>query len=759
MAYIGLTSSEARDRLMQYGPNTIEEKKTLFIVKLFRWIVSPISLMLIAAAILSYVAGKYFDVWFIVGLMMLNLGVTFWQEHKADAAIEKLKEHLTTQVRVLRDGVWTAMPSSNIVPGDVIKLFGGNIVSADVQLQDIVHLSINDAAVTGESLPQEKKVGDTLYAGSFVVSGQAVATVTATGSHTYFGKTLLSVQKTSRRSILEQDILRISKFLSLASVVVVVLLTGLFLWYRIALVNILTLDLSLVIAGIPISLPTVMTLIISLGVLELSKKNVIVKRLSSLEDLANVQVLFSDKTGTLTKNEIHVTNIIAYGTSEESIIRAAALASIKDDESSINKAILDKARDMRIAVNEKDVISFIPADSERKRSFAVVMSEGVNEAISVGAPQIIASLCAMHADTFDTDVEHAAKQGYRSLAVAVKEGSSQEQGMRMIGILLISDILRDDAKNVVEFLRANGVDVRMVTGDHRAIGERIAQDVGIAPDKVYAEILPADKLKLVEAEKKQAVVAATGDGINDLPAIKTADVGIAVSNAVDALKSGADIVLLSSGIGVIKDAIIEARKIFARLYTYSIYRMSESFRLIVTIAVLGIIYHTYPLEPLQLILLAFLNDVPIISLAVDRVTVVSKPSTIRVADRFILSALYGLTGIANSLVLFFIIKDIVHLPWNIIETIFFLKLAISGHMLVYVAHTKERWWRFLPSKAVILATAGTQVVATLFALVGIFMPAIPVIWIVVVWVWAFGWMQISELAKMFHKKYIRPRLG
>ena len=269
---------------------------------------------------------------------------------------------------------------------------------------------------------------------------------------------------------------------------------------------------------------------------------------------------------------------------------------------------------------------------------------------------------------------------------------------------------------------------------------------------MFSEILPEDKYKLVAEAKKYFTVASTGDGINDLAALKVANVGIAVKRAVDALKADADIVMTSAGISVIKDAILESRKIFVRLYSYSLYRISESLRLIITVAVLGLIAGQYPLTPLQLILLALLNDLPIISLAFHRVEIANRPAKINARERFRLSSLFGFTGVANSLCMFFLLMYL-HVPWTMIQTIFFLKLTVSGHMLIYVAHTKERWWKFLPSKQVIWATALTQLAATFLAVTGIFMGgAISWQWALFVWVWALVWMQVSELMKLFSPK-------
>jgi len=268
----------------------------------------------------------------------------------------------------------------------------------------------------------------------------------------------------------------------------------------------------------------------------------------------------------------------------------------------------------------------------------------------------------------------------------------------------------------------------------------------------FSEVLPKDKYNLVKLAQRNYIVAVTGDGINDLPAVRTADVGFAVSNAVDALKSSADIVLLSGGISLIEDSIIEARKIFSRLYNYSVYRISESLRIIITIALIGIIYKTYPLTPIQIIILAFLNDVPIITLAFDRVKKTLKPAHVDVKRRFILSSLFGLVGVFNSMFLLFLMLYGFHFSWDIIQSVFFLKLAVSGHMLIYVAHTEEVWYKFLPSKQVIWATTITQILATLIVFFGLFTTKLSIPVILFVWVWAFGWMQVAEIVKHIRQK-------
>ncbi len=782
MDYQGLTQKIAEEKLQQFGLNEISEKKPGIFKKLFQWIISPISLMLAAAAILSLVSGRIFDFYFILVLMALNFLISFWQEKKADNAIEKLQQKLSVRAKILRDGKWQEIDSKFIAPGDVIELNLGDIIPADIKILEEKNLSVNEAALTGESLPKDKNPEDQCYSGSFVAVGWARAEVLATGKNTYFGKILISIDRTYRRSLLERDILNISKLLSILSFIAVIILTSYFLFEGKPILELITLDLSLVIAGIPISLPTIMTLIINFGVLGLAKKNTIVRRLSALEDLANVDLLLSDKTGTLTKNEINVDKIVCYsGCTENDVVTWASFTTRENDRNPINTAIIKKKAALKISTDHK-VIDFTPFDSDRKRSSALVEFQNEKLLVVDGASQIIEPFCGIDGatrDQFAKDIKEAAQQGYRTVAVAVKKGgSTEEKDMTLAGMLMLSDTLEKGVKNTIKFIKNNGIEIKMLTGDNIAIAERVSGDIGLAGEvanekilekklkdlsedefeKVgtFAEILPADKYDLVQVGRKNHVVAVTGDGVNDLPALKTADVGIAVRNAVDALKSAADLALLSSGISVIRDAIIESRKIFARLYTYSVYRISESFRVIVTIALLGLIYGFYPLTPIQLILLALLNDIPIISLAFNRVRIATKPSRINAKSRMISSLSFGTVGIANSFLFFILARNIFHMNMDVVQTLFFLKLTISGHMLIYVAHTRERWWKYLPSSQVIIATFATQILATIFAAVGLFMSKAPIGWIIFIWIWALFWMQVTELTKDLEKKFAPP---
>lgn len=775
----GLSFEEAARLFVQYGPNEINEKRPNAFTALLKALASPASLMLVAASVLSFFIDRQFDGFFILALLGVNVWVTLWHTHKTDHALEVLRAQMSVQAKVMRDGVWKSIPSRELVLGDVIDCGVGMLVPADVRIDQAVHLEINEAVLTGESLPKAKDIGSTAYSGSVVVTGTFTGTVTAVGNRAFFGKIALSGKEGKRASLMERDILSISRFLIIASIIAIIILTTVFIFDGQSIADIALLDLSLLIAGIPVSLSTVMTLIISIGALAVAKKKALVRRLSALEDFANVTLLLTDKTGTLTENNISIDRIHAYAPFTEEAVRVfAAAAAAADKDSAIDSAIAASASGFDIAPYR--VIASIPADSIRKHSTTLLEYESTRYLVSLGTPPVLMAFSVL-ADSMTRavyqDMENAAKDGSRIIAVAVKKdagGMTDEHDMNFIGILVLADPLRADAAHTLQFLAREGVHAIMITGDTKETATHVAQalalpgavlrskDIDVAhlpkdsfsTTAAFAEVLPEDKLALVARAQEQYVVAVTGDGVNDLPAIRKADVGIAVANAVDALKGTADIVLLDSGIGVMETTIIESRKIFFRLYNYSVYRISESFRLVVTALILGLIIKGFPLTPVELILIAFLNDIPIITLAFDRVKRADRPADIAPKERFTLGTLFGCVGVVNSLLMYFLLANIVHLSLPIIQTAFFLKLTVSGHMLIYVAHTKERWWRYLPARSVIIATSITQVVATILAVSGIFVAPIPLSLAVFVWIWAFFWMQVSEGMKSIQTSII-----
>jgi H+-transporting ATPase len=555
------------------------------------------------------------------------------------------------------------------------------------------------------------------------------------------------------------------------ALVAAVILSLFLLMQQESIFEILTLDLSIVIAGIPISLPTVMTLIISVGISRLAKEGIVTRKISSLENLANVNLLLTDKTGTLTEDKIKVVGLHPAGDLDEAKMLIYAEVANTNDEGGISTALAEEIAGRDITLPEHDIKDFIPHDSERKRSTAHGQYADQEMVFSLGAPQVVLDLCTLseaEKERIEGEVENYAANGYRALALSFATGD-KEEGMTFGGVILFSDTLRRDAAATIRFMRQHGVAVKMVTGDNHAIAARVAEELAMdgkvwsrgkheielaklpraefTATAVFAEVLPAEKYELVEQAKKHYAVAVTGDGVNDIPPVRAADVGIAVKSAVDALKQAADIVINRSGLHVITKAILEARNIFARLTAYSVYRISESVRVIFSLLVLALLYTTLPIQPIQLILLALVNDIPIISLAFNRTEPSQLPSVLHSKQKFVLGSVFGALGLLSSILFVIIARSWLSLDWAVIQTLFFLKLSVSGHLLIYVAHTKHRWWKYLPSRPVIVATTLTQMFASLIAFFGFLMAPISLGLIGFVWLWSLLWMQVSELAK------------
>ncbi|VVB61308.1 Copper-exporting P-type ATPase B [uncultured archaeon] len=767
--YGGLSSQEAESKLKEYGANEIEEKESNPIIQFLRWFVKPTSLMMEVALMLSFLAKRIEDAYVILSLLLINIIISFYHEYKAENVIEKLKEKLAIKTKVIRDWKEIKIDSRLVVPGDAIILEKGDIVPADCKILEAAGMALDESMLTGESFPKEKKAGDALYSTSIVKAGKCTCEITATGKNTYFGKTIKLIASGHKESVLEKDVIMITKFLIAAGLISMVILAAYFLYFSKPVLEILTLIISIAIASFPIALPTVITLVTSLGVYSLSKKDVVVRRLASLEDLSNVNLLLSDKTGTLTTNDISVADVYPYTGTKGFVMKLAYACSDESADDVIDSAIVSKAKSMDLKRDFR-ITKYLPATPESKMSLSTAFFGKKKFSIAKGEPDTIAKLCSLskaEKERMEKNVRKFSEDGYKIIAVAHKAGKS----FRPAGLLLLLNPPRNDAGSAVRFLKDNQITTKMVTGDNRFIANMISKIIGIGDRTIsrneiknydaatvenydsFSGLFPEDKYKLVIASRPKYVCAVTGDGVNDIPAIKEANVGIAVSTATDATKNSADVVLLSPGISVITDALIESRIIFEKIYYYTIYRISESFRLIMTILLISLLIGSYPLTPLQIIFLSLLNDIPIISIAFDRVKISSTPSKIDFKKRTSLGVILGMVGVVNSIIFLWLALEYFHLNLGQLQTLFFLKLSLGGHFLLLVARAKERWYKFMPSKILLASVLGTQLIASLFAYFGIIMQQVSLSMIAFVWLYAFFWMQVSDAAKIFSKDY------
>jgi H+-transporting ATPase len=763
----GLSTSEAEERLRQYGPNEIPEKKVNPVIKFFGYFWGPIPWMIEAAVVLSAILHHWEDFGIIAALLSVNAVVGFWQEYKADNAIALLKQRLALKARVLRDGKWREVEARELVPGDVVRVRLGDVIPADIKLMEGDYLLIDQSALTGESLPVEKHVSDVGYAGSIVRQGEMNALVVGTSVTTYFGKTTKLVEEAKTQSHFQKAVIKIGDYLIILAITLVAIVFLAALFRHADVLETLQFALILLVAAIPVALPAVLTVTMAVGATALAKKEAIVSKLVSIEEMAGVDILFSDKTGTITKNELTVTEIRHFNEfTDNDVLLFGTLASKEENQDPIDNAIIAKARTVRTieeALTHYKIIGFRPFDPVSKRTEATVEDQSGNHfKVTKGAPQVILSLVATKevSDKVDERVNAFAERGYRALGVA----KTDEQGnWQLVGLVALYDPPREDSAETIKTAQSMGVQVKMVTGDHVAIAKEIAQEVNLGTNIMsassfldahdseaqrviedadgFAQVFPEHKYRIVELlQKKGHIVGMTGDGVNDAPALKKANAGIAVAGALDAAKSAADVVLTKPGLSVIIDAIKESRKIFQRMNNYAIYRMAETIRVLVFITMTILIFSVYPVSAVMLVLLSLLNDLPIMTIAYDNARIHEKPVSWDMRKVLTIAIVLGLMGVVSSFFLYWIGRDVLMLNGLTLQTLIFLKLAVAGHMTIYLARTGENhfWTRPLPAGTLFWTTEITQLVGTVFAVYGIFMG--PIGWLLAGFVWGYALM-------------------
>ena len=756
----GLTEAEAAQRLAKYGENALVEHHIGVFERLARFFWGPIPWMIEVAAVLSGVLQHWADLAIILAMLFINAGVGFWQEFKADNAIALLKQKLALMARVKRDGAWKDIEARLLVPGDLVLVKLGNVVPADLNLVEGDYLSVDQSALTGESLPVDKKAGDEAYSGSIAKQGEMTGVVTATGMKTYFGKTARLVEEAKTVSHFQRAVLRIGNFLILVTIGLVLIIGLAALFRHDPLVETIQFALILTIASIPVALPAVLSVTMAIGAERLARFKAIVSRLVAIEEMAGMNMLCSDKTGTLTKNELTLGELQpASGVKREDLLLAAVLASRRDAPDAIDAAILAGASG--VSLDAYVVRAFQPFDPVSKRAEAEVEQGGKRFRVVKGAPQVIVDLCAPDPEerkAIAKLVDRDAEKGYRTLGVARTDEAGKWQ---FLGLLPLFDPPRDDCAETLAATRAMGVNIKMVTGDHEAIAKEIAgqlklgQNIVVAgtlfgkdeadPDVSrivaadgFARVFPEHKFKIVKALQGAGyIVGMTGDGVNDAPALKQADVGIAVSGATDAARAAADLVLTAPGLSVITSAIEEARRIFERMNSYAIYRIAETMRLLLFMTASILIFNFYPVTAIMVVLLALLNDLPIMMIAYDNAPFAASPVKWDMTRVLTIASVLGGYGVLESFGLYWIVRDYMALPHPIVQALIFLKLLVSGHMTIYLTRNKGPIWeRPLPSWKLVVPCEATQLVGTLVVVYGWFMA--PTGWPLALLVWGYA---------------------
>ncbi|MGA3171853.1 MAG: plasma-membrane proton-efflux P-type ATPase [Chthoniobacteraceae bacterium] len=779
----GLTQAEAEKRLTQYGPNEIQEEKTNLFLKFLSYFWGPIPWMIEVAVILSGVVRHWPDFFIILLLLVANAVVGFWEEREAGNAIDALKAKLAIKARVKRDGKWINPPAREVVPGDIIRLRLGDIVPADARLLDGDSVEVDQSALTGESLPAEKKPGDPVFSGSIIRQGEIGALVYATGENTYFGKTAQLVETAHTVSHFQKAVLKIGNYLIILAVALVAVIIAVAIFRGDPILSTLQFALVLTVAAIPVAMPTVLSVTMAVGARLLARKQAIVSKLVAIEELAGVDLLCADKTGTLTQNKLTLGDPFCVNNIPlEQVILAGALASRADNNDTIDLAVLGGVKDEQ-TLKSYEVVHFMPFDPVHKRTEATVKgADGKQFKTSKGAPQVILELSA-NKDQVKTAVDKAvnefAARGFRSLGVA---RADQGGPWQFIGVLPLFDPPRVDAKETIATALAMGVKIKMVTGDALAIAKETAKKLNMGTNILdaaalgdskkeetaqvaesiekadgFAQVFPEHKFHIVDVlQKRGHIVGMTGDGVNDAPALKKADCGIAVSDATDAARAAAAIVLLTPGLSVIIDAIKESRRIFQRMNSYAIYRIAETLRVLFFMTLSILVFNFYPLTAVMIVMLALLNDGAILSIAYDNVHYKHQPEEWNMRMVLGISTVLGVIGVVSAFGLFYLGERVFHLDRAHIQTLMYLKLSVAGHLTIFLTRTRGPFWSIRPAKILWGAVLGTQIIATLIAVYGLFMTPLGWGWALFVWGYALAWFLVNDRVKLLAYRIFDP---
>jgi H+-transporting ATPase len=775
----GLSQAEVEAKRRQFGFNEVPEKKVNLWLQFAKKFWGLTAWMLEIIIVLSLFLQRYTDVYIILGLLVFNAVLGFEEELRASHAVEALKEKLRVNSRILREGVWKILPAREIVPGDVVRIRPGDFVPADVKTVT-GHLEVDQSALTGESFAVEKNPGDLLYSGSVVKRGESNGIVVSTGTKTYFGRTAQLVQLAKPKLHIEEVVSSVVRWLLIIVSVLAVIALVFSVLRGFNIIDTLPIILVILLSAIPVALPAMFTVSMAIGAMELAKKGLLVTRLSAAEDAATMNVLCVDKTGTITMNKLSIVKTLPHnGFNDRDIAFYGALASQEANQDPIDIAFIEKAKQENLPIETYRQTSFVPFDPKTRRTEASVQKDGETFRVMKGAVKVISEACGLKEDEekqLEEQTEEYALKGYRTLAVA-KTGNGGQP--RLVGLAMLYDMPRKDSKQLIQELKKLGISVKMLTGDALPIAKETAKNVGLS-DRItlvsslkadikkdallaeeeaqesdgFAEVYPEDKYTIVKSlQVSKHIVGMTGDGVNDAPALRQSEVGIAVSNATDVAKGAASVVLVKEGLTSIVDLVKNGRVIYERITAWILSKIIRTLQVSVFAVLTFLLTGSYVISAFEVIMYFFLTDFVKIALSTDKLQGSDKPDTWKLGGAVKASAILGTLVIVESIALLYLTLNVFNVSISdpALYSYTFEILFYSALFLNFNVRERRPFYKSWPSKILFTSIVASLIIGTIIVTVGIpGLTPVPITeTLVMLGLSAFFAFIVNDLAKVF----------
>jgi H+-transporting ATPase len=777
----GLSDSEVKLRLEKFGLNEIVEKKQNSILEFILRYWGPMPWLLELAMGLSFALSHYLEAIIIFTLLSVNAVIGQIHSSGSEKVIELLKKKLAIKAKILRNKKWSVEDAKGIVDGDIISVKLGDIVPADAKIIS-GDLSVDQSALTGESLPVETHSSGIIYSGSVVRRGEATGIVINTGANTYFGTTTELVKIAKPKSHQQEVMMAIVKYMLYLGITASILVSVSAFLMHLSILIILTFVVIFLLGAIPVALPAVLTIVQSVGAKDLAKKGALVTRLDSVEDAASIDILCFDKTGTITQNKLSVVHSIPLsGNKKEDVLRIASLTSRKEGMDLIDLAVIEYAQKSGISFNDYKQISYTPFDPSTKRTESIFETGGKRFRSIKGAAQMIMSLChdidKGTIDEVNKTIAGFSKKGYRTIAVAKSDGDDLNN-LKLIGLLPLADPPRPDSKSMIDQARKLGIKPMMLTGDSIDIAKEISNQIGIGNNIIrmadikdlstdkqlkiisecdgFAEIYPEDKYKIVKLLQSGGhIIGMTGDGVNDAPALKQAEMGIAVSNSTDVAKAAASVVLTEPGVGVIIDAVTISRQTYQRMLTWVINKVAKVIEFVILLTIGFFWLHNILLSLLGVSLLVVANDFVTMTLATDNVKQTSNPNKWNVKNNILASLFPALFYILDDVLVILIAINYFHVQWNELTTLVMLTLIFNSQLRVLIVRERRHFWSSLPGKGLIISSTLTIIGFAFIGVLGVLVPPINLFIVLT----SLGFSVLFTLGIDFPKYYLFKKFG